>query len=180
MANIVSVTQLDDSQAQILFDNGTRANIPEWIQLDSNGDIIDDLAAGAVTIADGASVALGHKADAANAATDTTPVTEMSVLKQISKSIQDLDTYFSATNITDDATHTVKNSAGILKAIIINTPVATSVITYKDGSTVKGTITLPGALLSSGPIQLELNIACGTSIVIVQATAASDITIIWK
>jgi hypothetical protein len=43
---------------------------------------------GAVTIADGASVTLGSKADAKSTATDTTAITIMSVLKQISASVQ--------------------------------------------------------------------------------------------
>jgi hypothetical protein len=42
----------------------------------------------AATIADGASVTLGAKADAKSTATDTTAVTAMSVLKQISASVQ--------------------------------------------------------------------------------------------
>lgn len=42
----------------------------------------------ASTIADGASVTLGAKADAKNAATDTTAITAMSVWKQISASVQ--------------------------------------------------------------------------------------------
>lgn len=43
---------------------------------------------GAVTIADGASVTLGAKADAKSTATDTTAITAMQVLKQISASVQ--------------------------------------------------------------------------------------------
>lgn len=43
---------------------------------------------GAVTVADGADVTLGSKADARSTATDTTAITAMSVLKQISFSIQ--------------------------------------------------------------------------------------------
>jgi len=46
----------------------------------------------AETVADGADVTIGAKADAANTATDTTPITAMSVWKQISKSIQALVT----------------------------------------------------------------------------------------
>lgn len=45
---------------------------------------------GAVTIADGADVTLGAKADAKSTATDTTPITIMSVMKQISASVQAL------------------------------------------------------------------------------------------
>lgn len=43
---------------------------------------------GAVTEVDGANVTLGAKADAKSAATDTTAITAMSVLKQISASVQ--------------------------------------------------------------------------------------------
>lgn len=46
----------------------------------------------ASTVADGANVTLGAKADAANTATDTTAVSGISVLKQISKSVQQLVT----------------------------------------------------------------------------------------
>ena len=42
----------------------------------------------AATIADGADVTLGAKADAKSTATDTTPISAMSVLKQISASVQ--------------------------------------------------------------------------------------------
>ena len=42
----------------------------------------------ATTIADGADVTLGAKADAKSTATDTTPISAMSVLKQISASVQ--------------------------------------------------------------------------------------------
>jgi hypothetical protein len=47
---------------------------------------------GAATIADGANVTQGAKADAKSTATDTTPVSIMSVLKQISASVQGLIT----------------------------------------------------------------------------------------
>src|SRR5467141_2679434 len=43
---------------------------------------------GAVTIADGADVTLGSKTDAKSTATDGTSITAMSVLKQISASVQ--------------------------------------------------------------------------------------------
>lgn len=43
---------------------------------------------GAVTIADGADVTLGAKADAKSTATDTTPITLVQILKQISASVQ--------------------------------------------------------------------------------------------
>jgi len=57
------------------------------VQLDSSGNIPTTSGGGgggAVTIADGADVTLGAKADAKSTATDTTPVTVMQVLKEIS------------------------------------------------------------------------------------------------
>lgn len=56
----------------------------------ATGQLVTQSASGgdAVTIADGADVTLGAKANAKSAATDATPITIMSVLKQISFSIQ--------------------------------------------------------------------------------------------
>ncbi len=48
----------------------------------------DGLAGPPVTIADGADITLGAKADAKSTATDTTPISAISVLKQISASCQ--------------------------------------------------------------------------------------------
>lgn len=63
---------------------------------------------GAVTIADGADVTLGAKADAKSTATDTTPITIMSVLKQVSASVQAAASSLAGTLTV--ATHAVTQS----------------------------------------------------------------------
>jgi hypothetical protein len=63
------------------------------LSLDTTGALRVNVTAGgsgngAVTVADGADVTLGAKADAKSTATDTTSISAMSVLKQISASVQ--------------------------------------------------------------------------------------------
>lgn len=73
---------------------------------------------GAVTVADGADVTLGSKADARSTATDTTPVTEMSVLKEISfmeqnpasRAVTNAGTF--ATQATQAGTWNITNVSG--------------------------------------------------------------------
>lgn len=71
---------------------GSQSNgVATKVLVNSDGAVITAAAAGsgeAVTIADGADVTLGAKADAKSTATDTTPITAMSVWKQISASVQ--------------------------------------------------------------------------------------------
>jgi hypothetical protein len=82
----------------------------------------------ASTVADGANVTLGAKADAKSTATDTTAITAMSVWKQISASVQALvtalgspfqaggsigNTSFAATQATGSNLHTVVDSGTI-------------------------------------------------------------------
>lgn len=62
---------------------------------------------GAVTVADGADVTLGAKADARSTATDTTPITAMSVWKQISASAQAIATAIAAALTTKPASLTL-------------------------------------------------------------------------
>lgn len=88
----------------------------------------------------------------------------------------------SASNITSATTTVVKASAGILKRIVVNKAVASAVITIYDNTaasgTLKGTITMPAALLAN---QFELNYdcICGTGITVV-TSAATDITVIYQ
>ena len=88
---------------------------------------------------------------------------------------------FQYQNITGQATTAVKASAGMLHAITLNNPVATSVITIYDntaGSGTKiGTITVPA---SPQPVTLKYNVAFWTGLTIVTATASSDITVIYQ
>lgn len=88
------------------------------------------------------------------------------------------------TNITGQATTVVKNAAGVLRGININTPVATETITIFDNTSAAGTkigtITVPAApvpvSLTYGANGLNFN----TGLTIVTATASSDITVIWE
>lgn len=65
-------------------------DVPHVIATNSDGTAIGagGGGGGAATIADGADVTQGSKADAKSTATDTTAITQMSVLKQISASVQ--------------------------------------------------------------------------------------------
>jgi hypothetical protein len=81
-------------------------------------------------------------------------------------------------NITGQATTVLKFVPGVLHAICINTPVATSVITIYDGvstaGTKIGTFTIPA---SPQPVCLIYDVNFGTGLTIVTATASSDITV---
>ena len=84
------------------------------------------------------------------------------------------------TNIVTQTTTTVKSGAGMLHAVILNTPVANAVVTQYDNTagcgTKIGTITLPAALLSSGPVTVTLNVKFGTGYTAVTSGATMDIT----
>lgn len=62
----------------------TNANAMSVQIVDANGNQITSFGSSAVTIADGADATQGAKADARSTATDTTPVSVVSVLKEIS------------------------------------------------------------------------------------------------
>jgi hypothetical protein len=87
-------------------------------------------------------------------------------------------------NITTDATTIVKSGSGVLHRIVINTPVASSVITLYDNTTNSGskigTITLPATLLSQGPMVAQYELAFTTGLTIVTGTGASDITVVYR
>ena len=85
-------------------------------------------------------------------------------------------------NITAITTGTlVRTGKGVLHAITLNKPVATSVITVYDNTaasgTVIGTITVPASPL---PVTLMYDVNYSTGLEIVVATAASDITIAFS
>jgi hypothetical protein len=85
--------------------------------------------------------------------------------------------------MTAAATLLVKTGAGILHAIIINTPVASGTIEFDDALTnttpIIGKITLPGTLLSDGPKMATYDVAFSTGLSIT-TTGTMDITIVWK
>ncbi len=91
---------------------------------------------------------------------------------------------YSYSNITGQATTVVKSGAGLLHALTINTPVATSVITIYDNTAASGTkiatITLPGTLLQEGPYTATYNVSFSTGLTIVTGTASSDITASYR
>jgi hypothetical protein len=84
-------------------------------------------------------------------------------------------------NIASATTTTVKSGKGILVAIIVNKPVASSTVTIYDntaGSGTKiGTITQPGTLLES-QIVLPYNAQFETGLTIV-TSAADDLTVLY-
>lgn len=87
---------------------------------------------------------------------------------------------FTYTNITTQTTTTIKSGAGYLDSFVINTPVASAVWTIYDntaGSGTKiGTVTLPGTLLSSGPITVFYHAKFVTGLTVVTSGATADST----
>lgn len=85
-------------------------------------------------------------------------------------------------NITADAptTTVVKSGAGVFHTLVLNKPVATETISMYDGPAsggiVIGTITVPA---SPQPVTLHYDASFVTSLTIVTATAASDITVTY-
>lgn len=80
----------------------------------------------------------------------------------------------------------MKAYPGLLRSIVINEPVASSVITIYDSTTasgtVIGTITLPATLLNQGPMTWEPGgpVVCSTGITVETGTGTSDITVIFS
>lgn len=121
-------------------------NLGRTLAINADGSI-NVTAAGAgdaVTIADGADVTQGAKADAKSTATDTTPITIVSILKQVSFSIQ-----AAATSLASLVTGTVlaAGSAIIGKVgIDQTTPGTTNAVSFvsASGALQETTITLGG------------------------------------
>lgn len=86
-------------------------------------------------------------------------------------------------NITTTTTTVVKSTSGFLHTIVVNQPVASSVITIYDGvdtsGTKIGTITVPATLVAEGPQFALYDVWCQVGITIVTATGASDITVTY-
>lgn len=84
------------------------------------------------------------------------------------------------TNIAAAASTLIRTGPGVLHAITFNKPTATSVITIYDGLTTGGTkigtITVPAS--PQTPVMLY-DVAFGTGLLVVMATADSDITVSW-
>jgi hypothetical protein len=85
------------------------------------------------------------------------------------------------TNITGQATATLKPGPGFLQSVCFNKPVATEVITIFDslagsGTTI-ATITIPSSPM---PVCLPYNVSFNVGLTVVTATASSDITVSWQ
>lgn len=94
--------------------------------------------------------------------------------------VMKVEQQYTPQNITTQTTTTVKSGQGLLHAIILNTPVASAVVTVYDNTAGSGTlictITLPGTLLSSGPITVMINGKFSTGCTIVTSGATMNIT----
>ena len=126
----------------------------------------------AATIADGADVTLGAKADAKSTATDTTPISAMSVLKQISASVQAPPSQ-AVTNVGTFATQSAITAASgsIASGAIASGAIASGAIAagaVAAGAFVSGSV-LSGALASGAVVDL-VNVT-GTK---AAGTAAND------
>jgi len=86
-------------------------------------------------------------------------------------------------NITTATTTVVKAGPGELYSIIVNTPVASAVITIYDNTAASGTkigtITFPATLISDGPIPVPYNVAFSTGLTIV-TTGTPDLTVSYR
>lgn len=143
-------------------------------------------------VADGSSVTLGAKADAKSTATDTTPITAMSVWKQISASVQAIAAAiigtltvtlagYSFNNITTAATTVVKSGAGVVHTLTINSlGTVASVTTIYDNTAASGTkIATIDSLNLRGTVLYDVAFSVGLTIV-TTGTIAPDITVAYR
>ncbi len=91
-------------------------------------------------------------------------------------------TGYSYARMTTAATLLVKTGAGVLHAIIVNTPVANGTIELDDALTnttpIIGKVTLPAALVNEGPQTAIYDVAFTTGLSIT-TTGTMDITIVY-
>lgn len=87
-------------------------------------------------------------------------------------------------HITATGSALIKNGPGFLYAIVFNTPVATSVVQYDDNNTASRNATAAIGTITVGtgpqPFTLPINLAFSTGLAITTATAASDITVVYR
>ena len=84
---------------------------------------------------------------------------------------------FKYTNITGQATTTVKSGSGVLHTICVNTAAATETITIYDNTAGSGTKIGTATVYASTNPCLTYDIYFATGLTIVTATASSDLTI---
>ena len=107
----------------------------------------------------------------------TTPMTQHG---QLTRDDSNFPVGWTPKNITTQTTTVVKSAPGVLHAITLNNPVATSVITIYDNTaasgTIIGTITVPA---SPQPLTLRYDATFSTGLTVKTATASSDITVLY-
>ena len=84
---------------------------------------------------------------------------------------------FKYTNITGQATTTVKSGSGILHTICVNTPAATETITIYDNTAASGTKIGTITVFASTNPCLTYDVNFATGLTLVTATASSDLTV---
>ena len=84
---------------------------------------------------------------------------------------------FKYTNITGQATTTIKSGSGVLHTICVNTAAATETITIYDNTAGSGTKIGTATVYASTNPCLTYDIYFATGLTIVTATASSDLTI---
>ena len=84
---------------------------------------------------------------------------------------------FKYTNITGQATTTVKSGSGILHTICVNTPAATETITIYDNTAASGTKIGTVTVFASTNPCLTYDVNFKTGLTLVTATASSDLTV---
>lgn len=88
-------------------------------------------------------------------------------------------------NIPTAATNNaIKSGAGVLRKVVINSPVASGTVTIYDSLTATGTkiatVTLPASLLSDGPIEVGYNAAFSTGLTVVTVGSNMDTTVTYQ
>lgn len=88
---------------------------------------------------------------------------------------------FVYTNITTQTTTTIKSGAGFLHNVVVNTPLASGVVTMYDNTagsgSLIGTITFPATLLSTGPVPVTYNVKFSTGFTVVTSGANLNLTV---
>lgn len=90
-----------------------------------------------------------------------------------------------ALNIPTAATNNaIKTGAGVLRKIIVNTPVASGTVTVYDSLTATGTklatVTFPASLVSDGMAEADYNVAFTTGLTVVTTGSNMDTTVTYQ
>ena len=88
-------------------------------------------------------------------------------------------------SITTQTTTTVKSGSGVLRRVIIPTPTASATVKIYDNTAASGallmdTMTLPGTLLSDGPLVIEFGGHFGTGLTVVTGGATMSVSVVYR